>query len=58
MMIEVRCDCCGRVAFRIIGNTIQVKNRHDGEGHITTIPIADLLRKAGMVDGAPVLVQQ
>lgn len=52
----VRCSCCQRSALRVVGNTVQVHQKHDGAHHITVIPIRDLMRLAGLLDSRGVIV--
>ena len=39
---EVRCDHCARVALEVIGNTLSVVHRHDGQYHRSVVSLEAL----------------
>lgn len=47
MITNIACACCNLTALKVIGNTIQVTLRHNGQYHTTTVPLHELERASG-----------
>lgn len=52
---HVKCACCTRNAVRVVGATLQIASRHDGQSHITTLSIVELIQ---LLDKSGVTVAQ